>query len=291
MSACRTTIARCKAWGDFEGAIRLIDRRLAQDNIPDALRACLTAEREIMRRIPADYPLTRADALAEVRAHIPDFTEEEFDERVDAGKIGWLYIGGEMRFFDRFFSTMCKAEPAFAARAGVKLYGVESVTAEEGEGRLDHVHRRMRENGKIANRIRIRASVRVKDEVFTPGMFVRVHLPLPAACEQQSDIRIEALYPPNGRPAPEDALQRTVCWEETMTENHEFSVEYSYVHTARYHDVSAIEPDAAQPCFDTGEEAPHIIFTPYLRALVPSADGGRGQSAGEGAYFLTTSSH
>lgn len=111
-------IARCKAWGDFEGAIRLIDRRLAQDNIPDALRACLTAEREIMRRIPADYPLTRADALAEVRAHIPDFTEEEFDERVDAGKIGWLYIGGEMRFFDRFFSTMCKAEPAFAARAG-----------------------------------------------------------------------------------------------------------------------------------------------------------------------------
>lgn len=30
-------IARCKAWGDFEGAIRLIDRRLAQDNIPDVL--------------------------------------------------------------------------------------------------------------------------------------------------------------------------------------------------------------------------------------------------------------
>ena len=267
-------IARRKAWGDFEGAIRLIDRRLAQDNIPDALRACLTAEREIMRRIPADYPLTRADALAEVRAHIPDFTEAEFDERMDAGKIGWLYIGGEMRFFDRFFSAMCKAEPAFAARAGVKLYGVESVTAEEGEGRLDHVHRRMRENGKIANRIRIRASVRVKDEVFTPGMFVRVHLPLPAACEQQSDIRIEALYPPNGRPAPEDALQRTVCWEETMTENHEFSVEYSYVHTARYHDVSAIEPDAAQPCFDTGEEAPHIIFTPYLRALVQALTEG-----------------
>ena len=205
---------------------------------------------------------------------LPEYTEEEFDERVDAGKIGWLYIGGEMRFFDRFFSTMCKAEPAFAARAGVKLYGVESVTAEEGEGRLDHVHRRMRENGKIANRIRIRASVRVKDEVFTPGMFVRVHLPLPAACEQQSDIRIEALYPPNGRPAPEDALQRTVCWEETMTENHEFSVEYSYVHTARYHDVSAIEPDAAQPCFDTGEEAPHIIFTPYLRALVQALTEG-----------------
>ena len=267
-------IARRKAWGDFEGAIRLIDLRLAQDNLSEAMRACLTAEREIICRIPQNYPFDRAAALAVVRGHIPDFTEEEFDERVDAGKISWLYVNGEMHFLDRFFETLCKADPSFAVRAGVQVHGVESVTKEQGEGRLDHVHRRMRENGKIANRIRIRASVRVKDEVFTPGMFVRVHLPLPAACEQQSDIRIEALYPPNGRPAPEDALQRTVCWEETMTENHEFSVEYSYVHTARYHDVSAIEPDAAQPCFDTGEEAPHIIFTPYLRALVQALTEG-----------------
>lgn len=267
-------IARRKAWGDFDGATRLIDRRLAQDNVPEPLRACLTAEREIIRRLPENYPFTRADALAVVRAHIPDFTEEEFDERVDAGKIGWLYIGGEMRFFDRFFETMCKAEPAFAARAGVQMHGVESVTKEQGEGRLDRVHRLMRENGGISNRIRIRASVRVNDDQFTPGMFVRVHLPIPAACEQQSDIRIEAMSPANGMLAPEDAPQRTVCWEENMAENHEFSVEYSYVHTARYHDVSAMKADREQPDFCTQEQAPHIVFTPYIRALVQSLTEG-----------------
>lgn len=267
-------IARRKAWGDFDGATRLIDRKLAQDNLPEALRACLIAQREIMRLIPEDYPLTRAEALAEVRAHIPDFTEEEFDERVDAGKIGWLYIGGEMRFFNRFFETMCKAESAFAERAGVELHGVESVTKEEGEGRLDRVHRLMREHGAISNRIRIRARVRVKDENFTPGMFVRVHLPIPAACAQQSDIRIERMFPENGMPAPEDAAQRTVCWEEHMAENHEFLIEYSYTHTARYHDVSAIVADPVQPAFDTQEEAPHIVFTPYLRALVETLTRG-----------------
>ena len=267
-------IARRKAWGDFEGAIRLIDRRLAQDHVPEPLRACLTAEREIMKRIPENYPFTRADALAVVRAHIPTFTEEEFDERVDAGKIGWVYIGGEMRFFDRFFETMCKAEPAFAARAGVQLHGVESVTKEQGEGRLDRVHRLMRERGGISNRIRIRASVRVNDDQFTPGMFVRVHLPIPAACEQQSDIRIEAMSPANGMLSPEDAPQRTVCWEENMAENHEFSVEYSYVHTARYHDVSQMKADKTQPDFFTQEQAPHIVFTPYIRALVQSLTEG-----------------
>ena len=267
-------IARRKAWGDFEGAIRLIDRRLAQDSLPEPLRACLTAEREIMKRIPENYPLTRDDALAVVRAHIPDFTEEEFDERVDAGKIGWVYIGGEMRFFDRFFETMCKAEPTFAVRAGVQLHGVESVTKEQGEGRLDRVHRLMREHGGISNHIRIRASVRVNDDQFTPGMFVRVHLPIPAACEQQSDIRIEAMSPANGMLSPEDAPQRTVCWEENMAENHEFSVEYSYVHTARYHDVSQMKADKTQPDFFTQEQAPHIVFTPYIRALVRSLTEG-----------------
>lgn len=260
-------IARRKTWGDLDGAIRLIDRRLADGGLPGPLRCCLMAEREIMRRIPEDYPLTKADALAEVRGHIPDFTEAEFDERVDAGKIGWLYIGGEMRFFNRFFSAMCKAEPAFARRAGVQLHGVESVTGEKGEGRLDRVARLMRETGSVSNRIRIRASVRIKDDRFTPGTFARVHLPIPAACEQQSDIRIERLFPENGDIAPENSAQRTVCWEERMTENHAFTVEYSYVHTAVYHDVSAIRADPVQPSFDTEEIAPHVLFTPYIRML------------------------
>lgn len=261
-------IARRKAWGDLEGAIRLIDRELRRQDLPEALRNCMTVEREIMCRIPEDYPLTRADALAEIRQHIPDFTEKEFDERVDAGKIGWVYLNGEMHFFNRFFSSMCKAEPAFAQRAGVMMHGVESVTREEGEGRLDRVARLMRQNGSMTNRIRIRASVRVKDECFLPGMFVRAHLPIPAACEQQSDIRIEKIFPETGRVAPEDAAQRTVCWEETMTENHPFVVEYSYLHTATYHDLSDVRADSVQPTFDTEEIAPHVVFTPLIHSLV-----------------------
>jgi len=163
---------------------------------------------------------------------------------------------------------MCKAEPAFAQRAGVMMHGVESVTREEGEGRLDRVARLMRQNGSMTNRIRIRASVRVKDECFLPGMFVRAHLPIPAACEQQSDIRIEKIFPETGRVAPEDAAQRTVCWEETMTENHPFVVEYSYLHTATYHDLSDVRADSVQPTFDTEEIAPHVVFTPFIHSLV-----------------------
>lgn len=267
-------ILRHKLHGDFKSAIRLIDRKLAMDNLPDPLRHCLTAQREMIRRMPEDYPYTRDDALTILREHIPDFSEEEFDERVDAGKIGWIYVNGEMHFFNRFFPTLCKAEPAFAVRAGVRTAGVESAgKGSEEEGRLDRSMRIMREKGKISNRIRIRATVKVKDEQFTPGMFVRVHLPLPAACQQQSEIKIEKVIPVTGQIAPEDALQRTVCWEEYMEENHEFLVEYSYVHTAVYHDTASMVGDPEQPDFYT-EEAPHILFTPYIRDLAASLTEG-----------------
>ena len=87
-------ILRRKLYGDFEEAVRLIDQRLARTDIPQCLRDCMTAQREIMLRMPADYPFTREEALALVRERIPDFSDEEFDQRVDDGRIGWIYIKG-----------------------------------------------------------------------------------------------------------------------------------------------------------------------------------------------------
>ncbi|KUO71247.1 MAG: transglutaminase [Clostridia bacterium BRH_c25] len=259
-------ILRRKFYGDFAGAIRLIDKKLSADNIPEALRNCLKVQREIILRLPDDYPLTKEEALAVVREHIPDFTEEEFIEREDAGKIDWIYIDGVSHYFNRFFETMCKTDAAFAKRAGVIVPG--TATFINGEPTKDHAVRIMQKNGRMTNRIRCRASVRIKDEFFEKGKLVRVHLPIPCACEQQSDIKIEKLYTESGFGAPETAPQRTVCWEEIMEENHEFFVEFSYIHTAKYNDVSRILPAEQQPSFDTEEISPHVVFTPYIRELV-----------------------
>ena len=268
-------ILRRKLYGDFEGAIHLIDRRLERDDQPKELRNCLIAQREMMLRTPKNYPFSKSDALALIREHIPDFTEEEFDERVDAGKISWIYINGEMRFLNRFFQTMCKAEPAFAVRAGIVAQSVESAKkGDKQDGLLDRTRKKMAACGQLSNRIRIRAGIRLKDEEFTPGMFLRVHLPIPCECDQQSEIRIEKVWPENGQISPADALQRTVCWEEYAQENHEFYVEYSYIHTAKFHDTTKIEADKIQPDFFTNEEAPHIVFTPYIRQLTESLSEG-----------------
>ena len=255
-------ILQRKLHGDFTGALRLIDRRLSETNIPHALRNSLIFHREIIVRLPEQFPYSRAAALTIIREKVADFTEEEFDEALDSRKIRWIYVNGEIHVANSFFSTLCKTDPAFALRAGVPNPANSTEV-----NPLDLVIADMKQAGSQTRRIRIRASVKVKDEYFTPGMFIRAHLPIPADCEQQRDIRIEKIFPENGQIAPADSPQRTVCWEENMAENHEFLVEYSYLHTEKFTDAYHLSGESGVYDFDLDEQPPHIVFTPYIKAL------------------------
>lgn len=251
-------IRLCQLRGDYTDALRLIDLRLAQTNIPNCLRQCLEVHKEMFLRIQGEFPYSVEEALSMVQADIPDFSMEELQALMDQRYIRWLYADGEKRLFKRFYSSIQVSALSISQR----ISGAEAPSP-----LLDISMRKMKEQGSITNRIRIRATVKLKDEQFTPGMFMRAHLPIPAACPQQSDIHIEKIFPETGVIAPEDASQRTVCWEEKLEENHEFYVEYSYLHTARYHDAYNGKGQLSAVSFDTSEKAPHIIFSPYIRCL------------------------
>ena len=161
-------IRRKKEFGDYDGAIRLIDRRLEDPATPEALAHSLRLQKRICSLLPGEFPYTRKDALAIIREKIPEFTDAEFDEYVDARRIRWIYVNGQEHYFNRFFSSLCKAAPGFAQRAGVTLPGVESATSgSQGDSRLDISMKKMMEKGSMTNRIRIRATVKLKDEFFT----------------------------------------------------------------------------------------------------------------------------
>ena len=261
-------ILRRKMHGDYEGAIRLIDRRLQDPSLPDAVRGSLTIQKKICQELPGEFPYTREEALGIIRKDIPDFTDAEFDEQVDRRNIRWIYVNGEERYFNRFYSSMCKAVPEISRRTQMQVGGMESLSSASQTANLrDVTIAKMKEKGQLTTRIRIRATVQLKDEFFTPGMFVRAHLPVAAACDQQSDIRIEKVWPETGVVSPENAGQRTVCWEENLQENHEFVVEYSYLHTAKYKDAYNGTGIAGTYDFDVQEQEPHIVFSPYIKSL------------------------
>lgn len=258
-------IRQKKDYGDFAGAIADIDHLLSEDDLPFAMRQCLNAEREMIRRFPEDFPYSREEALALVQKSIPDFTEAEFDQLEEDFRIRWIYADGEKRYFDRFFESLCKTDVEIAGRAGCD-------TTPRNEKYFKEAVEIMREEGAVEKRFHCRASVQLKEEVFTPGRKVRAVLPLPCACDSQSEIRIEKISPEPAHISPEDAPQRIVFWEETMQEDHEFSVEFSYVRKAVYHDLwnTAEQDGEKQENTETKyleEYAPHILFTPYIREL------------------------
>ncbi len=261
-------ILRRKIYGDYAGAIRLIDQRLADSATPEPLRHSLQWQKMICQLLPTEFPYSKKEALAIIQDKIPQFTEAEFEELVDTRRIRWIYVNGEMRFFNRFFASLCKAVPGFAQRAHVILPGVESaLSGSSGDSRLDTSMKKMKTQGSASTRIRIRATVKLKDAYFTPGMFIRAHLPIPVECQQQKEIIIEKTFPGSGKIAPGDAVQRTICWEEVMQENHEFMVEYSYIHTAQFTDAYHLTGHSSASTSDLNQQPPHVVFTPYIQSL------------------------
>lgn len=247
--------------GDYKEAVRLIDYRLAQDNIPQCLRNSLICHREMFLRIEDDFPYTVEQALTEVQQELPDFTMADLQSLMDQRYIRWTYIHGEKRIFSRFHSSIKVSVPNFGKAPAAETELNPTVP------RLDVSMQKMKAQGSLTHRIRIRATAKLKEEHFTPGMFLRVHLPIPAACPQQSDIQIEKVWPQGGMIAPEDAAQRTVCWETNLEENTEFGVEYSYLHTARYNDAYNGTGIPGTYDFDVQEIQPHVVFSPLIRSL------------------------
>ena len=261
-------ILRYKVNGDFDRAIKQIEYRISHGDLSEEMVDALRAQSEMMRRLPEEYPFSKEEAMGLLKTHIPDFTLEELQEKVLQGTIDWIYIKGQPHYFGRFFESLYKTDFDFQSRVITEDFPRGGIDPNQnGEHIFSDIKKAMAEKGELSKRIRIRSSLRVKDEFFNKGERVRVHLPIPKACDQQRDIQILKVYPANPVIAPEDAAQRTIYWEETMEENHEFLVEYSYIYTAKYTKISLIKPDPDQGKHDLGEKPPHIRFTPYLTSL------------------------
>lgn len=260
-------IRQCKELGDFDRALALIHQKLQESLLAEPMRQCLLAQEEIIRRLPDQFPFTKEEGLARVREAIPDFTMAELEGYMTSGRITWRYIKGEPRLIRSFFGTLRKTVPAFAARLPQDEDPAQLSHELKGRSRLDLAAQRMKDEGSMTCHVKMRHTIRVRDEVFVPGETYRVWLPLPAECIQQSNIQVLGTSSQPQSIDRADAPQRTVYWEETMRENHDFWVEYSYDHTAPYCDPLSVKADPVQPDFDTGEQAPHIVFTPYIRAL------------------------
>lgn len=132
-------IARRRDMGDLAGALRLIDARLSS-GVQPLLAPRLEAERLRLTRLPYDYPYTRPEAVALVRAEWPGFTEAQFDALLDGGRIDWRMVDGELRVHREFLESLRiypKEAPGACPRGGGQR-GAGCRAGPDGAGRLPH---------------------------------------------------------------------------------------------------------------------------------------------------------
>ncbi len=278
-------IMKAKWAGDQKRALRLIDRYLSQDSTPNYIKTRLRIEKEILERFFLDYTFSEEEAVAFVQKEIPDFSLEELESWMDKGTVEWTYINGKPYLASRFYEALQDVYPEIARRAGK----IEQNFEETPGSILKNEHiRKIRSSGQTAQHIRLKMSVRIKDEFFTKGK-VMVHLPLPKPQINMKNIRVVSTFPEASETCQvligsEEQAARTVCFLEDMIVNHPFSVEFEYDCTADYADLTKPAPKEVEDAFmkanepleerfavredDLAQLPPHIMFTPTVTELV-----------------------
>ncbi|MDD3221219.1 MAG: transglutaminase domain-containing protein [Clostridia bacterium] len=266
-------IQKLKFYGDFAGAQKMIDHFMTKD-IPEVLRKRLEIETDVLKVIGGDqYPYTYEEALKIMQKYLRDFKDEELQHLKEISAADWIYVDGKVHFHRRFHENLIKTRPDLAERVMVADFDDAQANDEKQKLLNDNV-RYMKENGGRTVRTQIRATIKAAKDFEEVGRKVRVHLPIPKICEQVTSVDILASSPEIKYIAPEDAPQRTVYFETELEEDQEFMVEYAY----DYHvDYLELDPEKAaaceQPTFCTEEQAPHIMFTPYLQEVLKEVVG------------------
>ncbi len=254
-------IAKLKLSGDFERALKLIDDRLHNPAVPQVMKNRLLAEKEIISRLPSEYPYSQSEGLALIQKEIPDFTEKELEYYMDRGDADWFMVNGQKHLQDSFFDSMKKVYPGIAARAGRPPASSEL---------LDENIRAMKADGSAAWHVRLRHTLRIKDSSFEKGK-VLVHLPVPAFCMNMKEIRILRTDPCECYVAPEDSESRTVSFAADLSENRDFMVEYEYLSEVKYTDPDPA--DAVCGSYEINDEEPELVRTELIRQLCEELRG------------------
>lgn len=269
--------------GQFAQAEADITRALADANLSQDQRDAYAFQRERMRRIRLDFTLDAAAAQAQVRKQIPDLTDAEFARWDAQGHLEHLDIDGQRRWFKRAPSNLFRVSAEARARRapGVPLpkdgpYEVLNPHHEEVVLARSPRPLGMGPQSLTPRRVEVTQSLTVKPDAVPAGETVRAWIPYPRAIPgQQENIRF--LGSSGGTApaqiAPEDTQQRTAYLQAPAVAGKptQFEVRYALTVYARHTDIdpAKVQPTPSDPALQPylTERAPHVLFTPALRAF------------------------
>ncbi|HEY1140841.1 MAG TPA: transglutaminase-like domain-containing protein, partial [Lysobacter sp.] len=269
--------------GHFRAAEAHIETVLQRDALDQGMRSALEFQRERMRRIRLDFPMTETQVQQRLRERIPDLREDEFERWKASNQLEHYLIDGVPFYFTRSVSNLYLLNPQAAARRTPPIKAPVSGPMEHANAYHLEAVQQARATGahSVAPRhVRVTQSLIVNADAVPAGETLRAWIPLPRVLPgQQEGLRFLASEPAEHRIAPESTLQRTVYLEQNANAGQPTKFSISYELTV-FGQVNLIDPDKVEPlrgdallakhpelAAHLGERPPHIVYTDDLRAF------------------------
>ena len=262
-------VQKLKWHGDFTALDECIAHKLQKD-IPHALRKRLELEREIIRRIPQQYPYSKEKALELLKDTFKDFTESEFRRLWLENAVEWIYRDGVVYLHKLFIDNLVKTRPDFASRC---IHPENFDDSAANFALLNTAIDEIKKEGRLTYYFRIKSTLEVPSSSVAASDALCVHIPVPVEYAQVKNLKLLGTSPKPDYIAASDYPQRTVCFTSPASECKKFSVEYEFENHIEYREPAAESVSDAQPTFYTEEQAPHIRFTPYIKMLASEIIG------------------
>ena len=263
--------------GEFDKATRLLSDYIEQASATLEHSDLRTVQFEIerMRRIRADYKLTRDKALEGIRRRIPDFTEEEFDRYEREGRFDVMLIDGQKFYMNSTPANLLKRDTALRARQPGRQPDGTYRKLYAHMLRVKEAARRSRDSHVLPQDFAVTYTLTVKPGSVPAGKTVRCWLPYVRAFPFQTEAHVLATDPPEHLIAPPEADHRTIYLEKTAEDNKpvRFMVSYVYRCRARTFDLdpARVEPYRKdEPLYKhyTASRKPHLdLDNPLLHEL------------------------
>jgi transglutaminase-like putative cysteine protease len=245
--------------------------------------------KEVLRRMRQEYGLTPQQLLEKVKGRIPDVTANDLERWREAGQLQHRMIDGQVAYFRREPSNLLRFCDEAKQRCGQEAStGQKFVLTDHLAKVIEEAQRTGRaEVTPVRHRIQYKVTVPANPARAKKGSLLRVWLPFPQECRQQSEVKLISAAPADPRITANGVkdgrilanAQRTAYFEKRLDDpakSNTFEITFEYVSHAYYPTLTDEDARPLPADFDKAwlaERAPHILFTPELKQAVAKVVG------------------
>ncbi|HEV2327477.1 MAG TPA: transglutaminase-like domain-containing protein [Verrucomicrobiae bacterium] len=266
--------------GHFIAASNVLNTALAETS-PGAQHKQIEFELDRLNRICQDFSLSQDDLFQALQQSVSGLTTNEFEQWVREGRFDSRVIDGRRWFMRASVSNLYFRYPDLYSRRMDGGDRAKMVNAFLASCRA--IKQAALSQGSpyvLPKRFDITMTVSASPDVVSNGQIIRAWLPIPRNYPYQTNFEIISSSPPVKELAPADSSIRSAYFEQTAQagQSTDFKIHYRYT---RYGVSFDIDPKRVTPFDGTDpaivaytREAPHVVFTPEMRALSQKIGGG-----------------